>query len=100
MDQNGENKALLISRFSFLDMSRLGCSEIMGQTLVQYAGSLIGQYFCVIAQVPFMLYNFVEQRCYDTWLVLVQLVPLIWQLCIENIEQHFVSGIDPFFIAC
>lgn len=59
--QNAEQKALLVTQLGSLDVTGLGCSKLVGQTLVQYAGSLTGRDFHAIAQVaPFVLYDLVD----------------------------------------
>ena len=90
--QNAEQKALLVTRLGSLDVSGLGCSRLVGQTLVQYAGSLTGRDFRVIAQVaPFVLYDLVDSDCYDAWLALSHLIPLVWQPSIKDKTSHLVS---------
>ncbi len=84
-------KELLGTRLSSLDVSGLGISPLAGHTLVQYSGSLTGRDFRAIAQTaPFVLYDMVSDDCYDTWVSLSKLVPLIWQPCIRDIEEHLV----------
>ena len=61
VQQNAEQKALLVTQLGSLDVTGLGCSKLVGQTLVQYAGSLTGRDFHAIAQVaPFVLYDLVD----------------------------------------
>ncbi|KAI0628275.1 hypothetical protein C8Q77DRAFT_1068295 [Trametes polyzona] len=82
-------KELLITRLSSLDVSGLGISPLSGKTLVQYAGSLTGRDFRAIAQVaPFVIHDMVSQDCYDAWVALSRLVPLIYQPRIENVSEH------------
>lgn len=91
------NKAKLIARLNSLDVSGLNISPVAGRTLVNYSGSLVGLDFCVIAQVaPFVLYDLVDPACYDAWVALSKLVPLIWQAEIGNIEAYTVSRQPPF----
>ncbi|ETW76444.1 hypothetical protein HETIRDRAFT_174525 [Heterobasidion irregulare TC 32-1] len=83
------HKALLATCLESLDMSGLGCSRFVGQTLVQYAGSLTGRDFRVITQVtPFVLYNLADSDCYEAWLALFHLIPLVWQPSIKNKTAH------------
>ncbi|KAF6750688.1 hypothetical protein DFP72DRAFT_991577 [Ephemerocybe angulata] len=87
-------KDLLATRLSCLDVSGLGLSPLPGQTLVQYAGSLVGRDFRAIAQVaPFVLYDMVTPECFETWKCLSKLVPLIWQPEIEDIDS-FVKTLE------
>jgi len=75
---------------------------LAGQTLVQYAGSLTGPDFRVIAQVaPFVLYDLVSPECFDAWHALSQVIPLIWQPHIPDIDKHIdelQARIDHFLI--
>lgn len=90
-----QKKELLETRLSSLDVSGLGFSKLSGRTLVQYSGSLTGRDFRVIAQVaPFVLYDLVPAECYQTWVSLSNLMPLIWQPRIPNIDEHIVSSTE------
>ncbi|KAG2029933.1 hypothetical protein BDR03DRAFT_1017714 [Suillus americanus] len=82
---------LLETPLSSVDISGLGLSHLAGHTLVQYAESLVGSDFHAIAQVaPFVLHDLVPTECYDTWVALWNLIPLIWQSEIENSMEHLV----------
>lgn len=84
-------RELLETRLSSVDVSGLGLSHLAGHTLVQYAGSLVGHDFRAIAQVaPFVLHDLVPTECYDAWVALSNLIPLIWQSEIENSTEHLV----------
>ena len=92
LGDNDDKKQLLIQRVSSLDVSGLNISPLNGKTLVQYAGSLTGRDFRHIAQAaPFVIYDLVSPECYDAWISLSKLVPLIWQPEIDDIEKHIVS---------
>lgn len=90
----GKNKAkreVLETRLSSFDISGLGVSPLAGHTLVQYAGSLVGRDFRAIAQAaPFVLYDLVPKECYDTWIALSNLMPLVWQPEIDDIDCYLV----------
>ncbi|CDO76792.1 hypothetical protein BN946_scf184978.g21 [Trametes cinnabarina] len=82
-------KDLLATRLSSLDVAALGLSPLAGRTLVQYAGSLTGRDFRAIAQVaPFVVYDLVTPECYEAWVALLRLVPLIWQPTIPDVRSH------------
>lgn len=84
---------LLKTRLNSVDVSGLGFAPLSGETLVTYAGSLTGRDFRVIAQVaPFVLYNLVPEKCYEAWLALSALIPLIWQPDIVDIDVHLVCS--------
>jgi hypothetical protein len=56
---------------------------------------MTGRDFRVIAQVaPFVLYDLVPAECYQTWVSLSNLMPLIWQPRIPNIDEHIVSSTE------
>ncbi|KAI0039203.1 hypothetical protein FA95DRAFT_1504515 [Auriscalpium vulgare] len=98
-----DKKALLITRLNSVDVSGLGVSPLAGRTLVQYAGSLTGRDFRVVAQAaPFVIYDLVPQECYATWLALCRLVPLIWQPQITDLEPHLAAMQDAIdhFLNC
>jgi hypothetical protein len=87
-----DQKAILVTRLNSIDVSGLSCPAISGKTYVQYAGSLTGSSFWVIVQVaPFVLYDLVPAECYEAWLALCDLIPLIWQPKITNLNNYIVS---------
>lgn len=89
-----EKKHLLATWLSFFDTSGLGILPLVGNTVVQYSGSLTGWDFCVLAQVaPFIIYDLVSKDCLETRVALSKLIPLIWQPKIENIDAHIVSSL-------
>jgi hypothetical protein len=92
LKNNSDKKELLKTRLQSLDTTGLGIDRLSGHTLVQYAGSLTGRDFRAIAQVaPFVLYDLVSKPCYNAWVSLSNLVPLVWQPNIPNIDEHAVS---------
>jgi hypothetical protein len=87
-----DKKKLLEDRLSSFDVSGLDISPLAGHTLVQYSGSLVGRDFWAIAQAaPFVAYDLVSKECFETWVALSNLIPLVWQPEIEDIEVHAVS---------
>ncbi|KIM68453.1 hypothetical protein SCLCIDRAFT_20369 [Scleroderma citrinum Foug A] len=82
------------------DVTPLGIPPLVAQTLVQYAGSLTGQDFHAISQAaPFVLYDLVPTQCYETFVALSALVPLVWQPSINDLEGHLAAlqvAIDHF----
>ena len=95
-NQLGSNaqKDLLKTRINSLDISGLQIGQhLPGNTLVQYAGSLTGRDFRVIAQMaPFVLYDLVPAESFAAWVSLSNLVPLIWQPEIKDIDDYTVSS--------
>ncbi|KAI5992865.1 hypothetical protein EDC04DRAFT_2586714, partial [Pisolithus marmoratus] len=86
---NDAQKVELQVQLASFDVTGLSIPPLAGQTLVQYAGSLTRQDFHAILQAaPFVLYNLVPWECYEAFLALSALVPLIWQPCIDNIDEH------------
>lgn len=93
LKKNSKKKEILAARLSSFDVSGLGLSPLPGHTLVKYAGSLVGRDYRAIAQVaPFVLYGLVTPECYETWVCLSKLVPLVWQPVIHDIDEHMVSA--------
>src|SRR6266702_565394 len=87
------NKDILKTRLNSLDISGLQLAKrLAGNTLVQYAGSLTGRDFRIIAQVaPFVLYDLVPGACFDAWVSLSNLILIIWQAEISDIDDYIVS---------
>ncbi|KAI6107639.1 hypothetical protein EDD16DRAFT_1694913 [Pisolithus croceorrhizus] len=90
-------KAELQVWLASFNVSGLSIPPLTGQTLVQYAGSLTRHdfvengYFHAISQVaPFILHDLVPHECFEAFLALSSLVPLVWQPSIVNIEEHLV----------
>lgn len=82
---------LLKTRLSSFDTTGLGISPLSGHTFVQYAGSLVGRDFRAIAQAaPFVLHGLVPEKCFDAWIALSRLIPLVWQPEMEDIDAHLV----------
>ena len=91
--KNEVKKNLLATRLSSFDVSALEISPLAGQTLVQYSGSLTGRDFRAIAQAaPFVVYDLVSTDCFETWVALSKIIPLIWQLEIKDIDAHCVCA--------
>jgi hypothetical protein len=90
---NPTKKELLKTRLNSLDISGLQLGQrLSGHTLVQYAGSLTGRDFRIIAQVaPYVLHDLVPTACFDAWVSLCNLVPLLWQPTIADIDEYIVS---------
>lgn len=90
---NDFQKGQLKVRLASFNVAGLGIPPLSSQTLVQYAGSLTGRDFRVISQAaPFVLYDLVPRQCYETFVALSALVPLVWQPCIDDLEPHLVSS--------
>ncbi|KAJ4488656.1 hypothetical protein C8R41DRAFT_896160 [Lentinula lateritia] len=82
-------KEVLTHRLSSMDVSSTGLSPLAGETLVKYAKSLTGRDFRAIAQVaPFVLYDLVPKECFEAWLALSALIPLVWQPVIHHLESY------------
>ncbi|KAJ3832688.1 hypothetical protein F5878DRAFT_495781, partial [Lentinula raphanica] len=91
--KNPEKKAELAARLSCINVDGLGLdSSLPGKTLVDYYGSLTGSDFRKISQVaPFVLKDFVSKECFETWIALSKLVPLIWQPEIKDLDSYIVT---------
>jgi hypothetical protein len=99
---NPTKKELLKTRLNSLNISGLQLGQrLSGHTLVQYAGSLTGRDFRIIAQVaPYVLYDLVPAVCFDAWVSLSNLVPLLWQPTIADINGYIVSSTEIFGVIC
>jgi len=94
LNNKDDKKALLATQLSSFNVSGLEISPLAGQTLVQYLGSLTGRDFRALAQAaPFVIYDLVSTDCFNTWVALSKLIPLIWQPEIEDIDAHCVSSL-------
>ena len=88
-----QKKDILKTRLNSFNVSGLQlANRLAGHTLVQYAGSLTGRDFRIIAQVaPFVLYDLVPGVCFDAWVSLSNLIPIIWQSEIADIDEYIIS---------
>ncbi|KAK0471280.1 hypothetical protein IW261DRAFT_1671032 [Armillaria novae-zelandiae] len=89
LSQNEDKKRQLMVRLASVNVQGMGLPPLAGHTLVTYCGSLTGRDFHAIAQVaPFVLKKFVEDDCYETWVALSKLIPLIWQPEILDLNAY------------
>lgn len=99
LGRGAAQKDLLKTRLNSFDVSGLQIPPLAGHLLVQYAGSLTGRDFRAIAQVaPFVIYDLVPAACFETWVSLSNLIPLIWQPVIRDIEDYIVSCATNLFL--
>lgn len=88
---NQAKKDILEQRLNSFDVSGLDIPPLAGHTLVQYAGSLTGRDFRAISQAaPFVLYDLVPPECFNAWVALSKMVPIIWQPGILDIKEYLV----------
>ena len=96
LPKTSPKRSLLEARLSSVNTAGLGCPPLSGSTLVNYAGSLTGRDFRVIAQVaPFVLVGIVPPSCYNAWVALSSLIPLVWEPRIPDIDDYVVSPEQP-----
>ncbi|KAJ3933723.1 MAG: hypothetical protein NXY57DRAFT_1060372, partial [Lentinula lateritia] len=90
LKKNVEKKKELATHLSSVDVAGLGLdSQLTGDVLVNHYRSLTGSDFRKICQVaPCVLKEFVTDECYQTWLSLSKLIPLIWQPEIESLDSY------------
>ncbi|KIJ42514.1 hypothetical protein M422DRAFT_48162 [Sphaerobolus stellatus SS14] len=80
---------LLMTRLESLSVGSLNASPLSGKTFVTHARSLTGGDFRLITQLaPFCLYDLVSADCYQTWVALGALVPVVWQPVIEDMNRY------------
>ncbi|KAF8513043.1 hypothetical protein JB92DRAFT_3143549 [Gautieria morchelliformis] len=80
-------KQTVIACLTCLNVTGLGptVSRMAGRTFVQYAGSLVGHDFRTVIQLAlFSLYDILPGPALKAWSALSMLVPLIWQIEIED----------------
>ncbi|PSR74772.1 hypothetical protein PHLCEN_2v9569 [Hermanssonia centrifuga] len=101
--QNAAGKKTLKTRLASLNVADLDLPALQANTLVQYAKSLTGRDFRVVAQVaPAVLYDLIPPAAYEAWLALSRLVPLVFQPSIEDIDNYLKrleDTIDDFLAA-
>ncbi len=92
LGRNVAQKETLKTRLNSFDVAGLQIPPLAGHLLVQYAGSLTGRDFRAIAQAaPFVLYDLVPPACFNSWVSLSNLIPLIWQPVIPDIDDYIVG---------
>ena len=93
---NPSQQEVLIIRLNSLDLSGLdpAIGSLSGETLVKYAGSLVGRDFRIIAQIAvFVLYDLLPSKIIRAWAALAAMMPLVWMAKIQNKTAYFVSSI-------
>ncbi|KAL1671362.1 hypothetical protein EV122DRAFT_256544, partial [Schizophyllum commune] len=87
-------KDILKARLNSFDTSALNIPPLSGETLVTYAGSLVGRDFRAIAQVaPFVLHDLgLDDNIVRVWMALSKVVPLVWQPEIDDMEQYIFDA--------
>ena len=91
---SADQKDILKTRLSSIDVLGLDphISALQGHTLVQYAGSLVGWDFRVIAQLAiFALYDLLPAHVIEAWAALCHLIPLVYQPDIDDLDNYLVS---------
>ncbi|PBK79410.1 hypothetical protein ARMGADRAFT_1049148 [Armillaria gallica] len=103
LHNNTDKKNELEIKLASVNIDGLGIDPVAAHTLVTYSGSLTGRDFRVLAQIaPFVLKGLVSEDCFETWVALSKLVPLIWQPEIEDIDEYLTlvqKEID-YFLLC
>ncbi|KAI1797716.1 hypothetical protein LXA43DRAFT_877016 [Ganoderma leucocontextum] len=101
--QTSTSRETLIARLNSVLPTGLGIPRIRGETLVNYAGSLVGRDFRTILQVaPAVLYDLLPVEAYEAWLALCRLAPLIFQPEIHDLSAYEIrlkNAIDDFLAA-
>ena len=89
---SSSQKTVLIAHISSVNTNGLGIPPLQGRTLIQYAGSLIGQDFRAIVQIaPAVLHGLFLDAIYEAWLSLCRVVPLALQPDVKDIDTYCVS---------
>ncbi|KAK0488233.1 hypothetical protein EDD18DRAFT_1359676 [Armillaria luteobubalina] len=103
LHNNVDKKNELEIKLASVNIDGLGIDLVAAHTLVTYSGSLTGQDFRILVQItPFVLKGLVSDDCFETWVALSKLVPLVWQPEIEDINEYLTlvrNEID-YFLLC
>ena len=98
---SAEGKQTLKARLASVSISGLDISSLRAQTLVQYAGSLVGRDFRAILQVaPVVLHGLIPEAAYEAWLALCRLAPMVFQPCIDNTVEFLVCSAAQYPTDC
>lgn len=96
---SAEGKQTLKARLTSVNVSGLDISPLRAQTLVQYAGSLVGRDFRAILQVaPLVLHGLIPEAAYEAWLALCRLAPMVFQPSIENTPEFLVRYLNEQYL--
>jgi hypothetical protein len=84
---------LLESRLRSVNTSGLAFASIHAEYICQFRGVLIGKHFKILVQVmPFVIYDLVSADLLNVWLLLGELVVMLWQTSIDDLEVYLVCG--------
>ncbi|KDQ14121.1 hypothetical protein BOTBODRAFT_110526 [Botryobasidium botryosum FD-172 SS1] len=80
------------ARLNSVDSGGLNIPAILADYMCHYRGSLVGKHFKTIAQVmPFVVHDIVPQDVLDAWLMIGELVVLLWHTEITDVEKYLVQ---------
>lgn len=83
---------LFRARLNSIDPNGLNGAKIQGDYMCQYRGGLIGKHFKVIAQImSFAVLGLVADEIMKGWLLIGELVVLLWHTSIDDLEPYLVS---------
>ncbi|KAH8926428.1 hypothetical protein BT69DRAFT_1348041 [Atractiella rhizophila] len=97
---SNEQKTKVAQRLSACDTSGLDFGDVNGDSLIQFARSLVGKDFKIIMQIGlFALHDCLDPFQLDVWRTLTQLGRLLWRPVIHNLQvycDHLKRIIDHF----
>ena len=75
-----------------INKDELNSPTLNANYFIRYKGSLIKRHFKSLAQVmPYLIYDLVLDAVLESWLVVGQLVVLLWHTSIKDIKCYLIS---------
>lgn len=88
-----KKSALFRARLNAINADGLNIPKIQGDYMCQYRGGLIGKHFKAIAQImSFAVIDLVSDDVRKGWLLIGELVVLLWYTSIADLEPYLVCA--------
>ena len=80
-------------RLESIEKDGLDSPTLTADYIVRYKGGLIGKHFKSLTQVmPYLVHSLVPQSVLDGWVIIGQLVVLLWHMLIKDTESYLVRN--------